>query len=73
MIVELPDQKESLQQNLLEIESSVRRKTWKYPTPEDILQLVVIQQPPNSELHNQLKNIEQKTQQMADEPGATSI
>jgi predicted NACHT family NTPase len=57
-----------LGRTLIEAQTNMRRRTWQALSPEEILQLVVIQQPSNSELHNQLKNIERKTQQMADEP-----
>jgi predicted NACHT family NTPase len=41
MIVELPEQKGDLQQKLLAIESSIRRTTWKYPKPEEFLELIL--------------------------------
>jgi predicted NACHT family NTPase len=41
MIVELPDRKENLQQRLIEIESLIRRKTWKYPNPEELLGIIL--------------------------------
>jgi hypothetical protein len=41
MIIELPDRKEDLQQRLIEIESLIRRKTWKYPNPEEILGIIL--------------------------------
>ncbi|MEQ8969263.1 MAG: hypothetical protein RIE73_02575 [Coleofasciculus sp. C1-SOL-03] len=40
IIRELPDQKDKLQQRLLETEILARRKTWKPPQPEALLQLV---------------------------------
>lgn len=40
IIYELPEQKEQLQQMLLEAESLARRNTWKPPKPEELLQLV---------------------------------
>ncbi|HAX76397.1 MAG TPA: hypothetical protein DCY88_11290 [Cyanobacteria bacterium UBA11372] len=39
MIYELPEHKEKLQQRLLEAEILARRKTWKSPHPEEILQI----------------------------------
>jgi hypothetical protein len=68
MIVELPEQKEDLQQKLLAIESSIRRTTWKQPTPEEILQLIVNKEPSNLELDGKLNSINRDIQQMADEP-----
>jgi hypothetical protein len=68
MVIELPDQKEDLQQKLLEVESLIRRKTWKYPNPGEILQLVTKKEPSNLDLDNHLSNINREIQQMADEP-----
>jgi predicted NACHT family NTPase len=68
MIVELPEQKGDLQQKLLAIESSIRRTTWKQPTPEEILQLIVNKEPSNLELDGKLNSINRDIQQMADEP-----
>jgi hypothetical protein len=41
MIIELPDQKKDLQQKLLQVESLIRRTTWKYPKPEEFLELIL--------------------------------
>jgi hypothetical protein len=68
MIVELPEQKGDLQQKLLAIESSICRTTWKQPTPEEILQLIVKKEPSNLELDGRLNSISRDIQQMADEP-----
>ena len=68
IIRELPEHKEKLQPMLLECEAQVRRITWKPPTPEGLLQLVLTQDPSNSDLSNQLENIDRRTQEMADEP-----
>jgi predicted NACHT family NTPase len=68
MIVELPEQKGDLQQKLLAIESSICRTTWKQPTPEEILQLIVNKEPSNLELDGKLNSINRGIQQMADEP-----
>ncbi len=64
MIIELPEQKEDLQQKLLTIENLIRRTTWKQPQPAEILQLIVSKGPSNLELGGKLDSI----LQMADEP-----
>ena len=43
MIRELPELKDDLQWRLLEAETLARRKTWKPPTPEQLLQLILDQ------------------------------
>jgi predicted NACHT family NTPase len=68
IIHELPEQKEQMQQRLLETENLVRRRTWKPPTLEELLQLILVQEPPNSTLFNQLEELNQRTQKMADDP-----
>jgi hypothetical protein len=68
MIIELPDQKEDLQQKLLQVENLIRRTTWKYPKPEDILKLVVNNELSNLELHDTLNSMGRNIQQMAGEP-----
>ncbi|PSB18096.1 hypothetical protein C7B65_16370 [Phormidesmis priestleyi ULC007] len=67
LIQELPDIA-WLRKTLLDAQTSMRRKTWQPPTPEEILQLVASQKPSNSELYNQLDKIDLRTQKMADEP-----
>ncbi len=52
IIRELPEQKDKLQWRLPEAEASARRKTWKPPEPEDILQLVTNHEPSALELYN---------------------
>jgi hypothetical protein len=68
IIHELPEQKEQIQQILLETENLVRRRTWKPPTPEELLQLVLVREPSNAELFSQGETINQGIQKMADEP-----
>jgi hypothetical protein len=68
IIDELPEQKERLQPILLEAKDLMRRRNWKPPKPGDILQLVMVPEPSNLDLSNQLGQIGQDIQQMADEP-----
>jgi len=68
IIHELPELKEKLQWRLLEAEALIRRQTWKPSQPEDILQLVLAQEPSNLYLSNQLEEIGLRTQKMAEEP-----
>lgn len=65
IIRELPEQKDKLKQRLLETEILARRKTWKPPEPEEILQLTAIQESSTSKL---LTEINQGIKQMADKP-----
>ena len=46
----------------------MRRKTWRSPQPEEILQLVVSREPSHLDLFNQLDTIDQRTKKMEDEP-----
>ncbi|MGG6268848.1 NACHT domain-containing protein [Leptolyngbya sp. AN03gr2] len=68
IIRELPECREQLQPRLLEAENLARRNTWKPPKPEEILQQILIQDPSNLELSNQIETINRRTKQMADEP-----
>jgi hypothetical protein len=68
IIRELPECREQLQPRLLEAKSLARRNTWKPPKPEEFLQKIIIQEPSNSELSNQLETIDRRAEQMADEP-----
>ncbi len=64
----LPEQKDQLQWRLPEAEASARRKDWQPPKPDDILQLLTIQEPSALESYNRLVQIDQRTQKMAEEP-----
>jgi hypothetical protein len=68
IIDELPEQKERLQPILLEAKDLMRRRTWKPPKPEDIFRLVMASEPSNLDLSNQVGQLGQEIQQMADEP-----
>ncbi|MGJ3246479.1 MAG: NACHT domain-containing protein [Elainellaceae cyanobacterium] len=68
IIRELPELKDQLHWRLLEAEALVRRKTWQPPTPEEFLQIVISQDPSNSDLSNQLETIDQRTKKMEDDP-----
>jgi hypothetical protein len=57
-----------LRRILIDAKANMRRKTWQPPTPAEILQLVVSQEPSNTDLSNKLDNIDRRTQKMADEP-----
>ncbi|NJN92139.1 MAG: hypothetical protein HC878_18425 [Leptolyngbyaceae cyanobacterium SL_5_14] len=68
IINELPELKDQLQWSLLEAEALTRRQTWQPPTPKELLQFVISQEPSNLDLSNQLNAIEQRTKKMEDEP-----
>ncbi|GAB4383194.1 MAG: hypothetical protein Kow00121_44680 [Elainellaceae cyanobacterium] len=68
IIRELPEQKEQLQPRLLEAENLARRNTWKPLEPEEFLQLVISQDPSNSDLSDQIDVIDKRTKKMEDEP-----
>jgi predicted NACHT family NTPase len=57
-----------LTKTLVKAEEATRRRTWKPPKPEDILQLVMVPEPSNFYLSNQLGQIGQDIEQMADKP-----
>ncbi|MFM2433239.1 MAG: hypothetical protein RLZZ511_4453 [Cyanobacteriota bacterium] len=57
IIKELPELKEKLQWRLLEAEALTRRNTWNPPTPENLLQLVLEQEPSNSKLLKEIKKV----------------
>ncbi len=61
IIKELPELKEKLQWRLLDCEALARWNTWDPPTPEEFLQLVLVQEPSSSDLLERI-------QQMADQP-----
>ncbi|MBE9068537.1 hypothetical protein IQ260_17970, partial [Leptolyngbya cf. ectocarpi LEGE 11479] len=64
IIDELPEQKEKLPWRLAEAEALARRKTWVPPTPQQLLQLIQVREPAESDLSKQLKEIKS----MVDEP-----
>ena len=57
-----------LKKTLLVAQKNMRRKTWRSPQPEEILQLVVSREPSHLDLFNQLDTIDQRTKKMEDEP-----
>jgi hypothetical protein len=57
-----------LKKVLIESQINMRRTSWKAPSPSDLLQLILVQEPPNSALSNQLEELNQRTQKMADDP-----
>lgn len=57
-----------LDKTLIDAKVNMRRKTWQPLTPEEFLQLVVRQEPSNSDLSNQLDEINQTTKEMKDQP-----
>jgi hypothetical protein len=57
-----------LSRNLIVARENMRRTTWRSPTPEEILQLIVNKEPSNLELDGKLNSISRNMQQMADEP-----
>jgi hypothetical protein len=57
-----------LSKNLIIARENMRRKAWRSPTPEEILQLVVTNEPSNLELQDTLNSMGRNIQQMADEP-----
>jgi predicted NACHT family NTPase len=67
-IHELPTQKEKIQPLLLECEQQVRRSTWRWKKPEEFLELVLVQEPSNSELSSQLDVLDQRTKEMKNDP-----
>jgi len=67
LVQELPELK-WLKNVLIESQSIMRRRTWNSPNPNDLLQLILAQEPSNSDLSNQLEKIGLRTQKMADEP-----
>jgi len=71
LIQELPDLT-CLRKTLINAQTNTRRQTWQPPASEEVLQLVVSQEPSNLELYNQLGKIERRTQKMADEPRITN-
>jgi predicted NACHT family NTPase len=57
-----------LGKRLINAQTNMRRITWKYPTPEEFIQLIISREPLNSDLSNQLDTIDQRTKKMEDEP-----
>jgi predicted NACHT family NTPase len=68
LIDELPELKEQLQWRLPQAEALTRRKIWQPPTPEQFFQLVISQEPSNSDLFDQIDVIERRTEKMEKEP-----
>lgn len=67
LIQELPDIS-WLGKTLIEAKANMRRKTWQPLAPEEFLQLVISQEPSNSDLSNQIDVINKRTKKMEDEP-----
>ncbi|KAM3092559.1 NACHT domain-containing protein [Phormidesmis sp. 146-35] len=57
-----------LKKTFLNAQKNMRRRTWKPPTPEEVFQLVLAQEPSNSDLSNKLDTIDRRTQKMKDDP-----
>ncbi len=57
IINELPELKEKLQWRLLDAEALTRRNNWNPPAPEDLLQLILEQEPSNSKLLEELQKV----------------
>lgn len=67
LVQEFPDTA-WLRKTLIDVQANMRRKTWKPPTPEEILRLVSSCEPSNLDLLKQLGIIEERTKKMEDEP-----
>jgi predicted NACHT family NTPase len=68
IIRKLPELADELQCRLVETKAAARRITWNPPQPEDILRLVLSQEPSNLDLSNKIDVINQRTEKMEDEP-----
>jgi len=62
-----------LGKTLIDAQANMRRKTWQPPTPEEILQFVISQEPSNLDLSNQLNVIDERAKKMEDEPKNINI
>ena len=58
IIKALPELKEKLQWRLLDCEALARRNTWKPPTPEEFLHLILVQEPSNSDLLERMQRMD---------------
>jgi hypothetical protein len=67
IIRELPELADDMELRLRETEAVVRRNIWIPPHPEEILRLVIDQEPSNF-ISNKLEIIDQRMQKMTDEP-----
>ncbi|WP_416667183.1 NACHT domain-containing protein [Egbenema bharatensis] len=67
LIQELPDIS-WLGKTLIEAKANMRRQTWQPLKPEEFLQLVISQEPSNSDLSKQIGEIDKRTKKMEDEP-----
>lgn len=53
---------------LIDAQVNMRRMAWKPMMPEEFLQFIIIKEPSNLDLSNQLNVIDQRTKKMEDEP-----